>query len=397
MVHEIDYLDKVIYEIHEFPEMLARDGHEITFFEFQEGADWRKRNIRTFKKIQGRVIKEAQLNLVTPHQLGVQGVDRLWATISCIPRMFNLFRRNRFDVVLNFAVPTYGIQTLLIARLFRVPIVHRALDVSHEIRRSIYRLPILLVEKILYRSVDVVSANNPAMADYVVSLSGRTKPTKVDYPPLDIKHFVQQGDPNSLRKILGLKKADKVMTYMGSFFYFSGLPEALITFSQVVKKDEDIKFLIIGGGEQDSSLRDLVQNLGISDQVVFTGFVDYSELPNYLELAKVGINPLIISKVASVAFPHKVLQYLASGLHVVSTELDGLVAALGNLPSVNWVSSPSEVIRVAVKILREPVLPSSQDSSGKVLISLFEPDVALRSLVQTLDSAIETNNKGREI
>jgi len=377
--------------------MLARDGHEITFLEFQEGADWKKRNIRSSSKIHGRVIRGSELNLVSPHQFGFQWVDRLWATISCIPRLFKLFKRNRFDVVLNFAVPTYGIQTLLLAKLFRVPVVHRALDVSHEIRRSIYRLPILLVEKILYRSVDVVSANNPAMADYVVSLSGRTKPTEVDYPPLDIGHFVNRGDANALRGKLGLKETDKVLTYMGSFFYFSGLPEAINSFSQVVNKDEAIKFLIIGGGEQDAYLRDLVQDLGISDKVIFTGFVDYSELPNYLGLAKVGINPLIISKVASVAFPHKVLQYLASGLHVVSTELDGLVAALGNLPSVNWVSSPAEVINVAVEALREPALPISPNSSGRMLLSLFEPGVALRSLVETLDAAIETNNKGRVV
>ena len=39
VLHEIDYLEKVIYEIHEFPELLARAGHEVTFFHFQEGAN----------------------------------------------------------------------------------------------------------------------------------------------------------------------------------------------------------------------------------------------------------------------------------------------------------------------------------------------------------------------
>ena len=34
VLHEIDYLEKVIYEIHEFPELLARAGHEVTFFHF---------------------------------------------------------------------------------------------------------------------------------------------------------------------------------------------------------------------------------------------------------------------------------------------------------------------------------------------------------------------------
>jgi hypothetical protein len=65
------------------------------------------------KTIQGRTIPEANITLVGPHQFGIAGIDRLWATISCLPAFIKLFRESKFDVVLNYAVPTYGLQLLL--------------------------------------------------------------------------------------------------------------------------------------------------------------------------------------------------------------------------------------------------------------------------------------------
>jgi hypothetical protein len=56
VLHEIDYLEKVIYEIHEFPELLAKVGHDVTFFHFQEGANRAKKNLFRKKEIVGRVV-----------------------------------------------------------------------------------------------------------------------------------------------------------------------------------------------------------------------------------------------------------------------------------------------------------------------------------------------------
>ena len=191
-MHEVDYLEKVIYEIHEFPELLALAGNEVVFFHFQEGANRKKGNLFRKRAIRGRTNTSALLTLVGPQQFGIPGLDRLWATVSCIPALIHIFRENKFDVVLNYAVPTYGPQVLFLAKLFRVPVVHRALDSSHEIRKSFFRWPILWVEKLMYRFAPVLSANNSGMREYCRNLSGRKGVSVVNYPPLDISHFSGQ-------------------------------------------------------------------------------------------------------------------------------------------------------------------------------------------------------------
>ncbi len=389
VVHEVDYLEKVIYEIHEFPEMLVASGHEVTFFQFQEGADRKKKNMFRERVVRGRVYPNSQIKLVGPHQFGIPGIDRLWATLSCWPALVNLFRKTEFDVVLNFAVPTYGLQVLAISKLFGVPVVHRALDASHEIRESVYRLPILAVEKLLYRVVGTLSANNPAMKNYCESLSGRKKPSYVNYPPLDLSHFSQAEVDLGLRVQLGMRERDRVITYMGSFFYFSGLPESIHTFSELVAKDDDLKLLLIGGGEQEQELHELVDSLGLNESVIFTGFISYADLPRYLRLSDVAINPLKISQVASVAFPHKVLQYLATGLTVVSTRLDGLVSAIDGLEGLYWVDDPSACVAKAYELLSKNSIAEQPASVQEGLSELFSPEAALTSLTQTLELAIQ--------
>jgi glycosyltransferase involved in cell wall biosynthesis len=393
VVHEVDYLEKVIYEVQEFPELLAQGGHEVVFFQFQEGAKRSLKNLFTKKIIQGRTIPEAKITLVGPHQFGFAGIDRLWATVSCLPAFIKLFRESKFDVVLNYAVPTYGLQLLLISKLFKVPFVQRALDSSHEIRKSIFKWPILLVEKLLYRLAPILSANNEAMKRYCEHLSGRTRRCFVNFPPLDIEHFSGQSPNKALQMKLGIDQTDNVITYMGSFFYFSGLPQVVKRFSELASKEKSVKLLLIGGGEQDKELRDMVSQLNLTDRVIFTGFVSYDDLPSYLSLSTVAINPLEISRVASIAFPNKVLQYLATGLPVVSTRLEGLVSALSEVNGLVWENSPSEVLDEAVRVVKTINNVYSKRHAASGLHELFSPPAALKSLVDTLYESIELKRK----
>jgi hypothetical protein len=67
VIHEIDYLEKVVYEIHEFPELLSEAGHDVTFFHFQEGALNSKHNLFRELRIHGRTVRDSQLTLVGPY------------------------------------------------------------------------------------------------------------------------------------------------------------------------------------------------------------------------------------------------------------------------------------------------------------------------------------------
>jgi glycosyltransferase involved in cell wall biosynthesis len=227
----------------------------------------------------------------------------------------------------------------------------RALDVSHKIRSSIFSSAIKLIEKRIYSRVDLLSANNPAMAKYCAELGQRRKPTMVHFPPLDLSHFQPAERDLKLRQSLGFEDEDRVITYMGSFFYFSGLKDALVEFALAAARNQRLKLLLIGGGEQEGELRKIVQNLGIQNQTVFTGFVTYKDLPRFLKIADVAVNTLQATLVANVAFPNKVLQYMAAGLPVVSTKLEGLHQTFGDNSGVVWAEDANAVMKAAIQLV----------------------------------------------
>jgi glycosyltransferase involved in cell wall biosynthesis len=306
--------------------------------------------------------------------------------LTVIPKLRSLLKHGGFDVVVLYAVPTFGPQTIRIAREAGIPVVFRALDVSHKIRSSLLLPLIKVAEKFVYKNATLLSANNQAMADYCKNLAGRTKPTEVHYPPLDLEHFKSPAEDLRLAASLGITETDQVITYMGSFFYFSGLKAAIEEFSRSSKPGQ--KLLLIGGGEQDRELRAQVQRLGLTTRVIFTGFVPYEELPKYLSLADVAINTLERNLVADVALPNKVLQYVASGLIVVSTELSGLKSILAKSNAVIWAASPHQVIKRALEILSDESNSAAPGLAHGEFLTEFEPSTAVSSFEATLEKLV---------
>ena len=390
-VHEVSYRKKVIFEMHEFPELLASRGHEVTFFDFDEGAKFWDGGLTPRKQvIAGRVHSQTSLKVVRPLQFGIPGIDRLLATVTSWAGLWRTLARGKFDVMVLLAVPTYGVQAIALAKVFGVPVAFRALDVSHKIRNSALGFAIKAVEKFVYKRADLILGNNPAMTAYCADLGSRelgrlTSETLL--APLDLSHFQAGSVDPVLAASLGILPDDKVVTYMGSFFYFSGLGQVIDAFSGLVGSGQanGTKLFLIGGGEQDPELRAQVTRLRLTGSVIFTGFINYADLPGYLGLTTVAINPLQKSLVTDTALPHKVLQYLAMGLPVVSSELSGLQAVFGQDSGIVWGANPAEILEKALELAQDPAgLAAASEAAKKAMAVRFAPNSAIDQLEATL-------------
>jgi glycosyltransferase involved in cell wall biosynthesis len=84
-----------------------------------------------------------------------------------------------------------------------------------------------------------------------------------------------------------------------------------------------------------------------------------------LALSTVAINPLKKSLVTDTALPHKVLQYLALGLPVVSTPLTGLQAVFGDSAGILWADNPTQILESAIELAGKPAECSAASAAGK--------------------------------
>jgi glycosyltransferase involved in cell wall biosynthesis len=336
------------------------------------------------------VLPKTSIKLISPHQFGIPGVDRLYATLSVWPELDRLLKNEKFDAILLYAVPTYGHQVIQMAKKYGVPVIFRALDVSHLIRRSLLSPLIKSAEKYVYQHADVLSANNPAMAEYCQTLGTRSEGTVVNLPPLDISHFAKANTDSSLQKELGLSSTDSVITYLGTFFHFSGLDVVIREFAGQAAKHPNAKILLIGGGEQDKELRDLVSQLKLEKRVIFTGFIPYAKLSGYLGLTTVAINPMTPGMVSHTAFPHTVIQYMASGLPVVTTKLDGLYKTFGDASGLTW-SAGSEGLIGNALALAEDATKLHENSRNQ--LQTVSTKFGIESAVEAFESTIRSATK----
>jgi glycosyltransferase involved in cell wall biosynthesis len=124
--------------------------------------------------------------------------------------------------------------------------------------------------------------------------------------------------------------------------------------------------VLIGGGEQEDELIALTQRLNLDSSVLFTGFVSFDELPKYLAIADVAVNPMLPSLVSNAALPNKVIQYMAASLPVVSTPLSGLNSIFQEIPGLAFANNGSQFTSAIEKYLE------SEDRVGLGEINRYE-------------------------
>jgi glycosyltransferase involved in cell wall biosynthesis len=391
-LHEVNYLEKPIFEMHEFPEHLAALGHEIGFVQFPER--WSLKKVRSFgwkTQTPGRVLPEQKLTLYTPQNAAGNLLGRLKTAFTFKRSFAAIVKDFKPDVVVSFSVPTSGWQALAVCKKLSIPFVFRALDVSHLIRKSVFSPLILNAEKFIYRNSSAVSANNPAMADYCRTMGAVATKTFVDLPPIDLSHFANGlSQRGQIRSKIGIPSESKVILYMGSFFYFSGLPQLVDEFARSAK--DNTVLVLVGGGEQDQELRHQVAELGLTKKVLFTGFVGFNELPSHLAAADVAVNPMQSSLVSNAAFPNKVIQYLATGLAVATTNLKGLELTFGDVPGIRYSETPEQVMRDALEMLSSRELNALGKANQALVAEKFSKVEAVKAFETRLREVVEQND-----
>ena len=122
-----------------------------------------------------------------------------------------------------------------------------------------------------------------------------------------------------IRERLGFSPSDFVLVYAGRLIGLKGVKFLLRAVTRV-REDLPLKVLIVGGGEEEGSLRGLCRELALEKKVVFTGFVPHAEIPAYLRCADLAVYPSL----ADEAFGLSICEAMACGLPVVATRVGGI-------------------------------------------------------------------------
>ncbi len=118
----------------------------------------------------------------------------------------------------------------------------------------------------------------------------------------------------------------KIVIYIGLLDEYRGTSVMLNAAAQLRERGNDAQFVIIGfpNIERYSAM---ARELGIADRVTFPGRIPYEDVPLWLSLGDVAIEP----KMSATEAAGKVLDYMAMGLPIVAFDIPVMKEYLGEL------------------------------------------------------------------
>lgn len=125
------------------------------------------------------------------------------------------------------------------------------------------------------------------------------------------------------RSKLGFTDREIVFIYAGTLNPARKIDVSIQAFALVSKKNEAVR-LIIAGDDKDNSatlgrLKDLSNELGLSEKILFTGFLAYDVLIEYSLAADIGLCYIPQTPFYDHQPPTKLFEYMAAGLVVIAT------------------------------------------------------------------------------
>lgn len=214
------------------------------------------------------------------------------------------------------------------ANMQDTPIIIDFLDYFPQSASSYYKTPL---DKLAEEIAGYFTYLNLKMADGIITPTYRFKKYLASKVEKDIINVIPNGldmdkinpvSPSKIREKYDLTRP--VLGYVGSLERWIDLESIIELLPSIKKRYSRAKLLVIGPDlhtDHSDFLKDIINQVGVEDDVIFTGRVDYENLSPYISAMDVGLNPRKSWKMNSMTMGSKILTYLACGVPVLSKNM----------------------------------------------------------------------------
>ena len=176
----------------------------------------------------------------------------------------------------------------------------------------------------IYDAADCILTVSDYIKRCVQTINPLDKKTRTIYNGINRSAFSKKSKAD--RSALGFYEEDFVLVFSGRMNRDKGIKELIIAMN-LLKEYSHIKLMVIGSTffgnatNDDSFTTELkTQAEPLKERIIFTGFIPYSNIPNYLQMADVAVIPSVWND----PFPTTVLEAQAIGLPIITTRRGGI-------------------------------------------------------------------------
>ena len=270
----------------------------------------------------------------TPYVAGRLDATPLWPLLemrATTARLKQLAQREKPDILHAHSPSLTAHPAVRVGRDLGIPVVYEIRGfwedaaVDHGTTREgamRYRIARWL-ETMALRRVQAITTICDGLKSELVSRGFDSRRITLIPNAVDVDRFQPVAERNGpLANGLGL--VDRfVMGFCGSFYAYEGLDLAIRALPAILQRVPSACLLLVGGGPAEPALRQLVAQLGLQDQVVFTGRVPNDVVHDYYSLIDVLVFPRKRMRLTELVTPLKPLETMAQCLPVIASDVGG--------------------------------------------------------------------------
>ena len=177
---------------------------------------------------------------------------------------------------------------------------------------------------------------------------------------------------------------DLELVYLGRLVSDKGVDTLLHALLQLKRWQLAPRLTIIGSGEEDHSLRLLARNLGVEQQVTFTGAKQPDQIARLLNAHQVLVVPSRMPE----PFGIVVLEAIASGCVIIASRAGGLPDAVGKCGITYEIGDLQALTNALQVVLSKPALRAEMQQHGERHLDNFRPGVVAGKYLAVFEKAL---------
>jgi PEP-CTERM/exosortase A-associated glycosyltransferase len=255
-----------------------------------------------------------------------------WAIVlSLEKRLDDIILQHKPDILQAHSPALNGWAALKAAKKHNLPLVYEcrafwedaAVDHGTASEGGLRYYLTKMLETYIFKQANAITTICEGLRADIISRGIAPEKITVIANAVDIEKFTYGVAADQTLKIqLGLQNKI-VLGFIGSFYAYEGLPLLLEALPIILQKQPAIRLLLVGGGPQEALLKQKVQELGLEQDVIFTGRINHEQVQGYYNQVDIFIYPRLSMRLTELVTPLKPLEAMAQGRLVVASDVGG--------------------------------------------------------------------------
>ena len=172
----------------------------------------------------------------------------------------------------------------------------------------------------------IITVSESAKSDIIKNLGVEANKIDVIYPGIDLEIYNKNYTDEEKKKVKEKYfLPENYLLFLGTIEPRKNLVNVLKAFAKFKAKDKKMKLVVSGKlGWKSENIPELIERLGIKDNIIFTGYVDEIDKVLIYKLAKIFLFPSIYE-----GFGMPILEAMAAGIPVITSNCSSMPEVVG--------------------------------------------------------------------